>query len=208
MIRRAVFLADGSSDEPLSEHLEQLCAVRGVEVRITTPNLGRLPNPPGRKVADRLRAVLDLGSAPDIVFVHRDAEKQNPCRRHREIARAVALMDSSLPFIAVVPVRMTEAWLLVDEQRIRDVAGRSSSSISLGLPALLQIEDHPNPKALLKNALDAASGLQGRRLRQFQRRFGENRRNLLQGLDVYGPVRRLSAWQALESSLDKTLTAL
>ena len=208
MIRRAVFLADGPSDEPLSEHLEQLCAIRGVEVRISTPNLGRLPSPPGRKVADRLQAVLDLGSSPDIVFVHRDSEKQDPTLRHHEVATAVASVDPSLPSVAVVPVRMTEAWLLVDEQRIRDVAGCSNSSINLGLPALRQIEEHPDPKTLLRSALDAASGLHGRRLRQFQQRFGENRRTLLQRLDVHGPIRQLPAWQSLEASLDTTLAAL
>ena len=55
MIRRAIFLADGSSDDPLGEHLEVLCARRGLEVRITTPDLRRLPEPPGLRVVDRLR---------------------------------------------------------------------------------------------------------------------------------------------------------
>ncbi len=45
MIHRAIFLADGSSDEPLGEHLEILCARRNLAVRVTTPDLRLLTAP-------------------------------------------------------------------------------------------------------------------------------------------------------------------
>ena len=202
MIRRAIFLADGSSDEPLGEHLEVMCARRGLEVRITTPDLRLLPDPPGRRMVDRLQAAFRLSGTPDIIFVHRDAENQDPRERHAEVLDAVALASQDLPVVAVVPVRMTEAWLLLDEHNVREVAGRPLSTIDLGLPPVPKIEAHPDPKSLLREALDTASGLKGRRLRRFQERFGQHRRTLLQRLDIDGPVRRLPAWQALESSLD------
>ena len=202
MIHRAIFLADGSSDEPLGEHLEILCARRGMAVRVTTPDLRLLRPPPGRRVADRLQAILDLGDPPDILFVHRDAEQQDPERRFDEVAEAVARIRAGLPHVAVVPVRMTEAWLLLDEQSIRDVAGRPNSAVDLDLPPVSRIEALTDPKSLLKQALDAASGLTGRRRDRFQQRFGQHRRTLLQRLDINGPVRQLPAWQALESALD------
>ena len=208
MIRRAIFLADGSSDDPLGEHLEVLCARRGLEVRITTPDLRRLPEPPGLRVVDRLQEAFRLSDIPDIVFVHRDAENQDPLERYAEVADAVAQVSQGLPTVAVVPVRMTEAWLLVEEDNVREVAGRPRSTADLGLPSVSRIESHPDPKSLLREALDIASGLEGRRLQRFQRRFGQHRRTLLQRLDIDGPVRQLSAWQALESSLDDATALL
>jgi len=192
---RAIFLADGSSDEPLGEHLEILCARRDLAVRVTTPDLRLLPLPPGRQVADRLQAVLELGDVPDILFVHRDAEGQDPERRFAEVAQAVARVSEGLPAVAVVPVRMTEAWLLLDEQSIRDVAGRPNSTVDLRLPRISQVEAQPDPKSALERALDMASGLTGRRRDRFRQRFGQHRRTLLQRLNIDGPVRRLKAWQ-------------
>lgn len=208
MIHRAIFLADGSSDEPLGEHLEVLCARRDLAVRVTTPDLRRLPRPPGHRVADRLQAILDLGDTPDILFVHRDAEAQEPAQRVAEIGRAVEEAGIAEPWIAVVPVRMTEAWLLLDEQSIREVAGRPNSTVDLGLPPVSGIEAQPDPKSLLDHALEAASGLTGRRQDRFRRRFGQHRRTLLQRLDIDGPVRQLNAWQALESALDELAAKL
>ena len=202
MIRRAIFLADGSSDEPLGEHLEVLCARRNLAVRVTTPDLRLLRRPPGHRVADRLQAILELGDVPDILFVHRDAEAQDPKRRVAEVAQAVARVSDGLPAVAVVPVQMTEAWLLLDEQSIRDVAGRPNSMADLGLPPASRVEAQPDPKSVLEHALDVASGLAGRRRDRFRNRFGHHRRTLLQRLDIDGPVRQLKAWQALESALD------
>ena len=202
MIHRAIFLADGPSDEPLGEHLEVLCARRNLAVRVTTPDLRLLRPPPGHRVADRLKAVLKLGDVLDILFVHRDAEGQEPEQRFAEVADAVARVREGLPTVAVVPVRMTEAWLLLDEQSIREVAGRPNSTVDLGLPPIARVEAQPDPKSVLEHALDVASGLAGRRRDRFRQRFGQHRRTLLQRLDIDGPVRELKAWQALESALD------
>ena len=140
--------------------------------------------------------------------MHHDAENQDPLERYAEVADAVAQVSQGLPAVAVVPVRMTEAWLLLDEHNVREVAGRPRSTADLGLPSVSKIESHPDPKSLLREALDIASGIEGRRLQRFQRRFGQHRRTLLQRLDIDGPVQRLSAWQQLESSLDDAAALL
>lgn len=208
MIRRGVFLADGAADMPLSQHLERLCAERGVEVRITAPDFRLLRTPPGLKVSDRLRHSLVQEIQPEIVFVHRDAEGQPPKERCLEVKNAIAQASPGLPHVPVVPIRMTEAWLLVDEQQIRDVAGRPNSTAPLALPPIRRIEQHSDPKELLKAALVTASGCTGRRLEAFQRRFGNHRHTLLQRLDTSGPVRQLSAWKALEASLNQVLPTI
>lgn len=119
---------------------------------------------------------------------------------------SVEYVPVSVP-VPIVPVRMTEAWLLLDEALIREVAGRPSGTESLGLPKPLQAESVADPKEVLRSALETASGLSGRRLKQFRRRFSENRRLIFERLDPEGPVRRLSAWRELEHALDEALKA-
>ena len=208
MIRPALFLSDGPSDEPLGQHLERLCAERGVVVQMTSPDFGRLPRPPGQRVANRLQAAIGLGVEPEILFVHRDAEGRKPEDRWTEVRKAVAKVIPGLPHVAVVPVRMTEAWLLVDHGLIRKVAGRPNSADKLGVPPAKYLERQRDPKELLRDALRTASGLSGHQLKRFDERFGEHRRMILQQLDIHGPVRQLPAWQALESSINATLAAL
>lgn len=112
------------------------------------------------------------------------------------------------PTVAVVPIRMTEAWLLLDEGRIRRVAGNPNGRTDLGLPRLSDVESVADPKRLLQGALISASGLQGHRLRKFRERFNDHRRRLLEGLDLDGPVTELSGWKALQRSLTAALARL
>lgn len=57
----------------------------------------------------------------DSLFVHRDAEKDPHGVRRQEIQKAVESLGDKLdlPHVCVIPVRMTEAWLLFDEAAIR-----------------------------------------------------------------------------------------
>lgn len=59
----------------------------------------------------------------------------------------------------VIPIRMTEAWLLLDEAEIRRVAGAPNGKIPLNLPNPAKVESVSDPKALLKETLARASGL-------------------------------------------------
>src|SRR5215831_9625046 len=208
MILRGLFLADGPSDEPLSDHLERLCADHGHEVRITAPDLRRLPERVGLTVRSRLRYILEQDASYDIVFVHRDAEGQDAALRRHEIADAVAAVKCFIPAVPVVPIRMTEAWLLLDEQAIREVAGRPSGTAGLDLPRAASVESMPDPKARLRTALVTASQLHGRRLDAFKRRFPDHRRQLLERLDHSGPITVLSAWNDLLGAVAKVMAAL
>lgn len=73
----------------------------------------------------------------DVLFVHRDAEKQTPQGRVQEIQDAFATAEQRgvrVPAVAVVPVRMLEAWLCFDEAAIRKAAGNPNGKQRLGLP--------------------------------------------------------------------------
>jgi hypothetical protein len=141
----------------------------------------------------------------DVVFVHRDAEAQDPERRYAEAQAGVDAVRPGLAHVTVVPIRMTEAWLLVDEQAIRRVAGRPASTMPLGLPDIRRVEMIPDPKATLARALEVAAGCTGRRRERFVRDFGEHRRLLLERLDHAGPVTRLESWRRLETDIVATL---
>ncbi len=45
--------------------------------------------------------------------------------------------------VPVVPVRMTEAWLVLDEAEIRRVAGRPASTNGLGVPPIGTVDPGP-----------------------------------------------------------------
>lgn len=159
-----------------------------------------MDSPPGLAVHERLNCILRIDPDFDVLLVHRDAEKQSPEQRVEEIDAGMASAGIVWPRVPVVPVRMTEAWILLDEVAIRTVAGRPTSTVSLGLPPARRVEDVPDPKDVLAKALETACGLSGRRLRKFKRDFPAHRGQLLTMLDREGPVRHLASWQALEAS--------
>jgi hypothetical protein len=118
-----------------------------------------------RSLTARAIAALDLYPC-DILFLHRDAEGQPVEARLTEIelARRAANWSNTVP---VVPVRMTEAWLMFDESALRRSAGNPNGRVPLSLPPLRDVENLPDPKQFLAEALRTASELNARRRRAF-----------------------------------------
>jgi hypothetical protein len=204
---RIVFLGEGTSDSGIVHHIESIAADRGTEVSITDPDLSRLPKPPGPAVDGKLRAVIKLGGVYDLIVVHRDADRDGVQARVDEIGAAVATVTDAVPHVPVVPVRMTEAWLLTSESELRQVAGNPNGRIPLGLPGIGDLERIADPKALLKDVLANASGTSGRRREKFHQRFPQHRRQLLERLDRTGPVSRLPSWQHFVTGIETGLKA-
>lgn len=206
MSLRALLFVDGPSDLPLAGHLERLCAAHDREVQVTAIDPRRLTGA-GSSVEARLRFIPSLAVDPDLVFVHRDAETAQPAARVTEVldsARAVEIPTDRV--VPIVPVRMTEAWLLLDEAEIRRVAGRPSGTTSLEVPRPKRVESVADPKALLREVLLRAGEPSGRRRRkQFERDFGHQRALLLQRLDIEGPVNELASWQQLRADVAAAL---
>lgn len=204
---RYTLVSDGSSDKALVPILTWLLEESGVTFAIQSvwADLGRLPRPP-RTLRDKIEQAIDLYPC-DLLFVHRDAENQGRKTRVREIGNAVdELAKSSVSkespmscYVCVVPVRMTEAWLLFDEAAIKRAAGNASSQEPLGLPNVQTLETLLNPKDTLRDLLKHVSGLSGRRLQQF--RVGFHAQRVSGFIADFSPLRTLQAFKALENEL-------
>lgn len=163
---RFTLVGDGRFDRALVPILGWVLRECGVTIPIqgSWADLGRLPRP-ARGLRDRVQAAVGLYRA-DLLFVHRDAESRPSRERNAEISRAVAAAakDAAVPpHVPVVPVRMTEAWLLFDERLIRQAAGNPHGTNALALPSSVRWESLPDPKQVLQSALKTASDLNGRR---------------------------------------------
>lgn len=101
---------------------------------------------------------------------------------------------------------MQEAWLLFDERALRRAAGCPNGKEDLAVPALARIEHVPDPKKCLHDALRRASGAHGRRAKRFRPHVHAHRLSEL--IDDFSPLRRLSAFQALEQELEAALSQL
>lgn len=193
-MHRVLFLGEGTSDEGIAFHVERIATECGVDVAITVPRLDLVPGLVDRSVAGKLTAISRMGGSYDVVVVHRDADRDGREARMKEIRDAVHEVMPDVRHICAIPVRMTEAWLVLDEAAIREVAGNPNGRIPLDLPRPNGAERIADPKALLKDLLVTASGLAGRRRRDFQTRFPIHRRLLLERLRPDGHVAGLTSW--------------
>jgi hypothetical protein len=203
-----VLLSDGPSDRVLLPILDWLLQQHGV-----TSNLSRDWADPGQfrrtnggnSPTTRIRDVLKVYRC-DLLFVHRDAEKQEASLRYDEIKHAVLGIASEVkvpPYICVVPIRMTEAWLLFDEQAIRSASGNPNGRMPLDLPNKNRVEALPDPKEILYSLLKEASGLPTHRRRSF--RPSANAIRVTDFIDDFSPLRGLMAFDALEQDIAEFL---
>ncbi|MFE7301941.1 hypothetical protein [Streptomyces sp. NPDC057579] len=208
MTTRVLFIGEGSSDNGLVRHVESMAARKGLDASITVPDFGLLRPPTGHSVRDKLRAARKLHGTYDLVVVQRDADRGPAQDRRDEVTEAVRAEWPGLQHVAVVPVRMLEAWLLLDEACLRQVAENPRGRVSLDLPKGTAAEKVADPKQLLKDSLARASEYRGRRLVQFQKRFSQHRLRMLELLDPEGPVAGLPSWQHFVKDLDEAFETL
>ncbi len=193
-------VADGSSDRvllPILEWLLEQHCTADIELQFAD----HLPAG-ASTLQERIRLAADYYPC-HLLFVHRDAESEDPALRQEQIQAAWAGSGVVAPLVTVIPVRMTEAWLLLDELAIRGAAGNPNGTSALHLPQPGRLEQQRDPKLALFEALRVASGLSPTRLRGFQpearrHRVTELMRATNQG---FGPLRRLSSFARLESQV-------
>lgn len=205
MMRRitATLVTDGSSDKLLVPLVELLFNVH-TELAYQIRCAEGLP-PVSSGLAARIRSALDLFPC-DFLLVHRDAEGIDAPDRYKEIQASWPDNENVTTLVCMVPVRMTEAWLITHEQPIRQAVGNPNGSEPLGLPKSKDIESSPDPKEILFSALKAASGLNATRKRQFNpHQFRHRVSELTEDLE---PLRKLKSFQQLEAQIKKHLEAL
>lgn len=203
---RYTLLSDGPSDKALMPILTWLLRQHfpNLPIQSRWSDLRRLPRPP-RELHDRIRSSIELYPC-DLLFVHRDAENTSLEERLSEINQAVlnASIDSQIPaVICVVPIRMTEAWLLFDINAIRQAAGNPNGTVPLNLPTLSEIESIPNPKRVLRDILRTATELSARRRRRFDTNIAVQR--IPECIEDFSSLRRLSAFVTLEEEVKETI---
>ena len=203
---RYTLLSDGPADKTLMPVLTWLLQqhVPNLPIQSRWADLRRLPRPP-RELCGKIRESIQLFPC-DLLFIHRDAETASLDDRLNEIRQAVA--DASIgneisDVICVVPVRMTEAWLLFDIDAIRQAAGNPNGTMPLQLPTRpSDIESLPDPKGVLHRALRTAKEYGTHRRRRFDVNMAVQR--VPECIEDFSPLRSLSAFATLEEEVKRT----
>ena len=204
---RYTLLADGSSDRALlpilTWLLRQSCGAIPIEAKFA--DLRRLPHPP-KKLSERIHWSVELYPC-DLLFVHRDTESAPIEKREAEIRKALeeSSVEDSVRVVCVVPVRMQEAWLLIDEAALRKAAGDPNGTQPLDMPDVQKLEELADPKQLIRELLRQASGLRGRRLKRFNWRSSAHR--VAEMIGDFSVLYRLAAFQRLAAEVKRVVTA-
>jgi hypothetical protein len=195
-------LSDGPADKALIPILTWLLRqhLPNLPIQSRWADLRMLPRPP-KELCGKILESIHLFPC-NLLFIHRDAENASLDERLNEIRRAVteASIDNEISdFICVVPVRMTEAWLLFDIDAIRQAAGNPNGTLALQLPRLSDVESLPNPKRVLHKALRIATEYGTHR----RRRFDVNKavQRVPKCIEDFSPLRNLSAFIVLEEEV-------
>lgn len=196
----ATLVTDGTSDKLLAPLIEMLFSAH-TELAYQVNCAEGLP-PLSSGLRARIVSALELFPC-DFLFVHRDAEGVDAHVRQQEIEKSWPDSQQTAALICVVPVRMTEAWLIANDAPIRYAVGNPNGTESLDLPALKDIESLPDPKAILFAALKAASGLNPSRKRRFKPHSFRHRVSEL--TDDLAPLRELSSFRHLEAQIQQKL---
>lgn len=201
---RTTLVAEGSSDQVLTQIIDWALWEAGVRAELISQwaDLRNLRVKPLGFPAIVQKA-LDLYPC-DLLFVHRDSDRESLAVRKAQINDGLSDLDLP-PKVAVVPVRMQEAWLLCDEQAIRIAAGNPAGRSKLLLPKPTAIERIVDPKDKIFSLLRTASERTGRRLQQFNVEFA--RTQICQHIDDFSKLRTLASFQDFESELRSVVKA-
>ena len=181
-------VADGGTDRALVPILRWAIHRLDPDVEILEPDFV--------KRQGSMRDFLDkFRTGASLVFVHRDAESV-PLKTRLTEFDGLGRAD----VVPVVPVRMTEAWLLIDRAAIARAAGRPDAVIRL--PAIAALERLADPKDQLERLLlEAAGSPTGRRYKQFRASLVERRVNVAGLTRDFSPLERLKAFQRFQRAL-------
>jgi hypothetical protein len=202
---RGTLLSDGRRDRQLIPVLRWLfndLSGPAVDLRWANPSL--FPDVHG--LANRSRAAIDLEPC-DVLFVHRDAERESLAVRRAEIIDSLGGELPGVPFVCIVPVRMTEAWFLFDQGAIRTAANNPRGTAALTLPELRAVEDLADPKSALNRALQTATNLKGRHLERFRRELPSAVYRVSELIEDFSPLRALPAFRSFEDDVREAVAA-
>lgn len=183
---RCAFVGEGSSDDGLVPVLEQLLvSLRPGDDFDLAPHHWVSPLH-RRSVKAKIQ---ELANEPyDLIFIHRDADNAGMEERINE---CLACRDKRV--VPVVPVRMTEAWVLASlwsTPEFRDWASHKGFRLA-------QVENMSDPKRVLEEYLNRR-----RPSRMSQNEFARQRSALIREISIEGDIARLNAWRELAKQVE------
>lgn len=180
-------VADGGTDRALVPIIEWAIHRLGPQVELLEPVFRKRRGPVGPFLRDHRSEAM-------LLFVHRDAESMSIEQRLAEFDSAPAAV------VPVIPVRMTEAWLLISARAIAEAADRPDSDVTV--PAVRDVASLADPKLELQQLLLAAAGHpSGRRGKKFRASLVSRRINVATLIEDYTPLESVPAFQAFRSAL-------
>lgn len=196
----SILVADGSSDRMLIPVIQN--ALKELYPAMAFSDVV-FSSPKGHTLGERIAKTIEQYSC-DLLFIHRDAEKQPAIKRLEEIELS---LDAELrqKAVAIVPVRMTEAWLLCDEDAIRSAVGNTNGASELALPVIGKIESC-EAKNVLDAALTAAVDHNARRRRKFYPQ--DYRYRVAELCTSRDKLLRLGSYKSFEDRLKSVLNTL
>lgn len=192
-------IADGTSDRALIPLLKLLLREH-LKLPFEEPQLIQGDS---NDLQSRIHTALTKFSL-DILFVHRDAENESWEKREEEIRSAIPLNLTS-KVVSVIPIKMTEAWLLTDPSAIRSAVGNPNSIEPLNLPKPSNIEASAAKKVLF-DALTLAKEFGAQRRRKF--RPEQYRHRVAELTNDLKLIRQIPSFKRMEDQLVPVLTRL
>lgn len=200
---RFTLITDGSSDIALMNVVKWLLDDLYPEL----PNIGKhanftiLPDPPKTsEVQKRLNFAKEYYPF-DILIYHRDAESIDIniiSQRIQEIKNQVLEENKDL-IVCVVPVKMMETWLLINDEAIKKASGNRGYKGNMNLPNCNKLEKIQDPKQLLHSILKETSGLKSRRLKKFN--VHEAVHLVAENIENFSILRELNSFLQFEKDL-------
>lgn len=203
---RVTLVSEGSSDQALIPIIRWTLQQAGVQsdMEIQWADFRGIPRKP-TGLDQKIRLANELFPC-DLLIVHRDSNGVGRDARLMEISQAVGLLQLTVPYACLVPIKMLEAWLLFDEHAIRSAAGNPYGRIQLNIPNAAAVERNADAKGTLFELLRVASELTGRRLQKFDR--NRARAQVAEYIDDFSPLRKLEGFRLFEADIKQTLSVV
>jgi len=201
-------IADGTSDKALVNIIKWLLDDLYPEVpnKINFADFKYLKKPPLKKdIVSQINTARKYYPF-DILIYHRDAESnkiETVEDRIKEIFKNLEDDKDIDSLVCVIPVRMMESWLLINEDAIKKAAGNRNYIGEIEIPLIYNIEKIPKPKELLHRLLKEASGNTGRRLKKFNPHRAVQL--VAENINDFSALRSLDAFKRFEKDLGEIL---
>jgi hypothetical protein len=187
MIRQIIiaFATEGNTDIRFLESIikrtfEYIAFECSQEIEIyDVHSLEKIPGNIEKKALDYARKAMEAGAI--ILCFHADADSETDQKafedRINPAFKAILNVNEDVckNLIAIVPIQMTEAWMLVDEELLKKELGTKKSAQELGINK--KPETFANPKEIIENAITIA-----------RKEFSKRRRRELNISELYQPI--------------------